>query len=96
MANHKSAAKRARQAVVRNARNRSYVSKIRTAVKKVRVSIENAKNDSAELGKVQEAFIAAQSLLHKAVGKKILHRNNAARRIGRLAQAIGKLSGRRS
>ena len=91
MAYHKSSEKRARQDVVRNARNRAYVSKIRTAVKKVRTSVEDMKKGTGEMSKLQEAFRTAQSLLHKAVGKRVIHRNNAARRIGRLAHAIAGL-----
>ena len=44
MANHKSAAKRARQTIRKTERNRRYISAVRTAVKKLNLAIEEGKD----------------------------------------------------
>ncbi len=84
MATHKSAEKRARSSARKNQRNSQYISTVRTTVKKLRLAIaQNQDTDS-----LQNLFKAAQSMLSKAASKGLLHRNNAARRIGRLAHAL--------
>ena len=47
MANHKSAKKRARQTIVRNARNTIKRSAMKTAVKKVRTAISEGNKETA-------------------------------------------------
>jgi small subunit ribosomal protein S20 len=86
MANHPSAEKRHRQSVKRAARNQAVRSHVRTEVKKLRglVTAANAAQAKAELPGVA-------STLDKAVGKGVLHKNNAARRISRLAKQVAKL-----
>lgn len=90
MANHKSAAKRARQTLVRNARNRTYTSKVRTAVKKLYTGIDGFKAGSVKQEELSELFKAAQSLLMKAKTKGLTHRNTASRKISRLNAAVKK------
>ena len=90
MANHKSAEKRARQSVVRNTRNRTYISKVRTAVKKLYTGIEGVNAGTVKTEEVSELFKAAQSLLMKSVTKGMTHRNTAARKIKRLNAAVKK------
>lgn len=85
MANIKSAAKRAKQAVVRNERNRSYVSRVRTAIKNFRTGVQSLKEGKSTKEDVTKLFATAQSSLQKAVSKGILHKNNASRRIARMA-----------
>ena len=84
MAQHKSAKKRARSSDAKNTRNRAYMSSVRTAVKKVRAA---AVSKEAET-KLSELFTQAQSLLHRAAKRGIIHKNNASRRISRLAHLI--------
>lgn len=84
MAHHKSAEKRARASVTKNTRNRAYMSSVRTAIKKVRAAAE-AKE--AEV-KLVELFTEAQSLLMRAAKRGIIHKNNASRRISRMAHLI--------
>lgn len=86
MANIKSAKKRARQAVVRNARNNSQRSQLRTAVKKVLKAIEA--NDAAG---AQEAFQVAQPILDRFSARGLIHRNKAARHKSRLTARIKAL-----
>ena len=88
MATHKSAAKRARQTIVRNLRNRHNLSTMRTAIKKVRAAIEKK-----ELTSLDALLREAQSVIAKTRKKGTIHANNAARKISRLALAVSKAKG---
>ncbi len=83
MANIKSAKKRAKQAVVRNARNASQRSMLRTAVKKVIKAID-AKDSAA----ANEAFNTAQPILDRFASRGLIHKNKAARHKSRLTARI--------
>ena len=83
MANIKSAKKRAKQAVVRNARNASQRSMLRTAVKKVLKAIQA--NDAAA---ANEAFSTAQPILDRFASRGLIHKNKAARHKSRLTARI--------
>ena len=83
MANIKSAKKRARQAVKRNAQNASQRSMMRTAVKRVLKAIHT--NDQAA---AQTAFASAQPLLDRFAARGLIHRNKAARHKSRLTARI--------
>ena len=83
MANIKSAKKRAKQAVVRNARNASQRSMLRTAVKKVLKAIE-AKDSAA----ANDAFNVAQPILDRYASRGLIHKNKAARHKSRLTARI--------
>jgi small subunit ribosomal protein S20 len=86
MANHRSAEKRARQALTRRARNRSTLSAVRTAIKKVETAVE-AKDKTA----ATEALAAATSLIGRAAAKRVLHPNTAGRRVSRLTLQVNGL-----
>jgi len=87
VANHVSSEKRARQAEVRRTHNRQYLSSVRTAVKKFRFAINGLEAGTmTDATKLQELFTNAQSMLAKAAAKGMIHSNNAARKIARLAQ----------
>lgn len=86
MANIKSAKKRAKQAVVRNARNGSQRSMLRTAVKKVLKAL--GENDAAA---AQSAFAAAQPILDRFSARGLIHKNKAARHKSRLNARIQAL-----
>jgi len=77
--NTRSAKKRMRQAIRRNARNRVARSTLRTAIKRVR----NAAPDTAEA-----AYRTAERLLDRAAHKGLLHKNAAARSKRRLRRII--------
>ena len=86
MANIKSAIKRARQNVKRNALKSSQRAKTRTAVKAVDSAIEaNDKNLA------KEAFRNAEKTLDSMAGKKVITRNKAARTKSRLNKKIKTL-----
>lgn len=87
MANHKSALKRARQSEVRRVINKGYKTKIKKAVKEVRTDIENNSGEKA-----RESFVKAVSIIQKTASKGIIHRNQASRKISRLARQVNQLS----
>jgi small subunit ribosomal protein S20 len=87
VANHPSALKRHRQSEKRRVRNRSVKSKLKNLVRQVRESV--ASNDRDASGK---SFATAARALDKAVSKGVLHRNNASRKISRLAKALARAS----
>jgi small subunit ribosomal protein S20 len=86
VANIKSAKKRAKQTVVRNARNTAQRSQLRTAVKKV-IKALNA-NDVAG---AETAFAIAQPLLDRFSSRGLIHKNKAARHKSRLNARIKAL-----
>ena len=88
MATHPSAAKRARQNIVARLRNRQNLSQMKTAVRKVREAIE--KKDTANLDALLRS---AQSIIAKTWKKGTIHKNNMARKIGRLTVAVKKAQG---
>jgi small subunit ribosomal protein S20 len=87
MATHKDALKRARQAEAARLRNRTYKTKVKSAVKAVRDAVAAGKVEPA-----QAALREAMSTLHKVASKGVIHKNNAARRISRLNAAVKKLA----
>lgn len=86
MANIKSSKKRAKQAVVRNARNASQRSMLRTSVKKVIKALAANDADAA-----QSAFNVAQPVLDRLSARGLIHRNKAARHKSRLSARIKAL-----
>jgi len=82
LANHKSAAKRAKQNEVKRIRNKSTRSSMNTAVKKVRVATEEGAENTSDL------LNSAKSLIAKAAKKGVIHQNTAARKISRLTKSI--------
>ena len=86
MANIKSAKKRAKQTVVRNARNTAQRSQLRTAVKKVLKALDA--NDAAG---AEAAYAVAQPLLDRFSSRGLIHKNKAARHKSRLTARIKAL-----
>lgn len=87
MATHKSAAKRARQTVKRNALNRSRRAKLHTTTKAVEQAV--AKKD-ASLAK--KSMTKAESTLARAARKGMIHWKTAARKTSRLAKRVKTMS----
>ena len=83
MAKTKSARKNARQAERRKAVNIARESRVKTYVKKVEAAIASGNKQSA-----QEAFKAAQPVLMRGVGQKVVHKNMVARKLSRLSARI--------
>ncbi|MDX9776275.1 MAG: 30S ribosomal protein S20 [Petrimonas sp.] len=87
MANIKSAIKRNKQSIVRNARNRAYKSAVLTAAKKVGAAIESGDKENA----VKE-FSEYTSKLDKACKRGVLPKNTVSRRKSRIAARIAKMA----
>ena len=86
MANHKSALKRHRQSLKSRERNRMMKTRVKNAMKAVRLAIES--NDTEA---TTTALQNATSILDKAASKKIIHWRTAARKISRLTVAANKI-----
>ena len=86
MANHPSALKRHRQSEKRRLRNRAIKSRLRNRVREVRTAVSSKDAEAAA-----KRLAGAARALDKAVTKGVLHRNNAARRISRLARSVSQL-----
>ncbi len=83
MPNIKSAAKRMRQSRVRQSRNRSAKSELKTLAKRVIAAVENKQIDKA----ADELKFAARRF-DKAAAKGIIHPNAAARKKSRLSRRL--------
>ncbi len=87
MASHASALKAHRQNVVRRDRNRQMRSRLRGALRSIRVAI-----DAKDPAQVMDALRDTISLVDKMAGKKVIHRNAAARYKSRLSSRVSKKS----
>ena len=86
MANHKSAAKRARQNVKKKLRNHSYFAMVKSTLKSFRKSLEEFGTGQGNPETSKALWSKAQSALHKAASKGIIHHHNASRKISRLGR----------
>lgn len=85
MANHKSAAKRARQALKRRTRNRVAKSEMRTVVKKLRQLVESNSMEEAKT-----LLPKTVSIIQTKAAKGVLHKNTASRYVSRLTTLVNK------
>jgi small subunit ribosomal protein S20 len=85
MASHDSAIKAHRQSVIKREANRQYRTRLRGALRAIRSAI-----DTGDPGKVKDALRDTISLVDKMAGKKVIHRNAAARYKSRLAKRVSK------
>jgi small subunit ribosomal protein S20 len=85
MASHESAVKAHRQSEIRREANRQYRSRLRGALRAIRSAI-----DSGDPAKVKDALRDTISLVDKMAGKKVIHRNAAARYKSRLAKRVSR------
>ena len=83
MANSNQSRKRARQAESRRKHNAGRRSMLRTSIKKVLKAISAQEKEDATL-----AFQTAVPIVDKMAGKRIIHKNKAARIKSRLARKI--------
>lgn len=86
MANIKSQIKRNKQNEKRRLRNRMYRGTTRAAVRDARSAIE-----AGDAEESRTAVLDAISALDKAASKGVIHKNNAARRKGRLMKHLASL-----
>lgn len=87
MARIKSAIKRHKQSLKRRARNRHVRSSVKTVIKEVRTALETKGPEEA-----REVLSKATSVISRAGSKGVLHKKNVARKVSRLARAVGKAS----
>ncbi len=87
MANHKSAIKRNKQAIVRTARNTHIRTTMRTFVKQVRTAVANGDQEAA-----QTALNRAVPYIDKAATKGVIHKATASRKISRLNKLVNTLA----
>jgi small subunit ribosomal protein S20 len=71
--------------MVRREANRQYRSRLRGALRAIRTAI-----DSGDSAKVKDALRETISLVDRMAGKKVIHRNAAARYKSRLAKRVSK------
>ena len=87
MANIKSAKKRISVIETKTLRNKMIKSKIKTVIKKVEADIASGDKAAA-----QASLKVATSEIGKAASKGIYHKNNAARKVARLSDAVSKMA----
>ena len=86
MANIKSAKKRVLVTKRNYERNKSIKSSVKTAIKKVEAAVAAGDKEAA-----QAALLAATATIDKAAKKGVYHKNNASRKVSRLAKAVSTL-----
>ncbi len=86
MANHKQAAKRARQTIVRTERNRFFKTRIKNITKSILIAVEAGNKEEAT-----KAMTAANKYFHHCVSKNILKKENASRKVSRLQVKVNAL-----
>ena len=87
MANHKSAAKRARQTIKRTEANRFYRTRLKNITKAVRQAAANGDKTAA-----QEALKVANNNIHSFVSRGFLKKQTARRLVSRLALLVNKIA----
>jgi len=89
MANTKQAAKRAKKSVKQRSSNMSQRTALRSAIKKVQKAVTAGVHDAA-----RAVLKAEQATIDAMAGKRIIHKNKAARHKSRLAAQIKALGTR--
>ena len=87
MANHKSALKAHRQNVNRREQNRQARTRLRSALKSIRATL-----DAGDAAAAKTELRSAVSLIDKMAGKGLIHDNTAGRYKSRLTRHVAKLS----
>ena len=83
-----SAKKQARSGARRAERNRAVRSEVKTLIVKARRALGDTKAETSE--RIESAVDSFRAL-DRAASKRVLHRNNAARRKSRLAKRLAKV-----
>lgn len=83
MANHKSSLKRAKQDIVRNTRNKSRKTALKTITKKVDALVADGAAEDAKT-----TLLAAQKLFDQTAAKGTIHKKTASRKISRLTRRV--------
>ncbi len=83
MAHTRSARKRIRQAEKRRQLNRYHISRMKTAIKRIKEALAKKDVETAE-----QLLPLAQKLAYRAAAKGAIHKNEAARRVSRIARKV--------
>jgi len=83
--NIKSAAKRARQNITRENRNRRIKSMLKTSIRRFEESLQ-----SGDIEEAKVKMTTAVRQIDKAAAKGVVHKNNAARKKSRLNRMLNK------
>ena len=87
MANHKSAIKRIRQTITRNARNTTRRTLVKNASKRVLAAVESGNKEEAD-----KQLKLAGKTISKIASKGALHKRAASRKISGLSKKVNQLS----
>ncbi len=87
MANIKSAKKRVLVSKRNYDRNKAIKSSVKTAIKKVEAAVAAADKEAAAA-----ALLEATAKIDKAATKGVYHKNNASRKVSRLAKAVNGIA----
>ena len=87
MANIKSAKKRILVSRTRADRNKAIRSGVKTAIKKVYAAVESGDKEAAKA-----ELTAATKTIEMATSKGVYHKNNAARKVSRLATLVNSMN----
>ena len=83
MPTHRSAVKRVKTSEARRLRNAAVKSRVKTAIKKVEAAVADKNTEE-----IPVLLKEAVSLLDKAVSKKVMHKNAAARQKSSLVRKV--------
>jgi small subunit ribosomal protein S20 len=87
LANHKSAIKRAKQNKIREFRNKSSRTRVKSVTKQVHSAVTEGSAEEA-----RTALASAIPVIDKAAQKGAIHRNTASRKISKLTRKVNALS----
>ena len=87
LANIKSAKKRILVTETKTARNKAIRSEVKTSIKKVEAAVAAKHKAAAEAG-----YKDASSVIESACSKGVYHKNNAARKVSRLAKLVNGIA----
>ncbi len=87
MANIKSAKKRIKVIEKKTARNKAIRSRVKTSIKKVEAAVA-----AKDVQTAKTALKVATSDIAKATKKGIYHKNNASRKVSRLASLVNSIA----
>ena len=87
LANITSAKKRIDVTATKTEKNKAVKSKVKTYIKKVEAAVASGNKADA-----QEVLKTASIEIEKAASKGVYHKNNAARKVSRLAKAVNKMA----
>ncbi|MGN1410458.1 MAG: 30S ribosomal protein S20 [Eubacteriales bacterium] len=87
MPNIKSAKKRVKVISTKTLQNKMFKSQLKTAVKKFKAAVESGNKEEAKA-----AYTAAVKKIDQAVGKNILHKNNAAHKKSQFTLMLNKMA----